>query len=297
MKHELSILIPTYNSDCCQLVYRLNQLATAIPGLTYEIIVADDGSYNERLVKQYEQMNTWPNVSYIRRDTNSGRAAIRNFLAREACYEWLLFVDADMAIPHPNFLWNWLHIDIDQVGYGGYIVDKGQSSNLRFRYEKSCAAIHTTEERQKRPYQHFHTCNFLVRKDIMMSHPFDERFRHYGYEDVLFGKQLRKDHIQITHINNPVGFYKFDENKRFVSKTEEGLRTLHKFRNELRGYSHMLTFVDGIHLNIVLQTIRLFHRVLGSLEKKNLCSQSPSITIFKLYKLGYFLTLKDQSND
>jgi hypothetical protein len=124
----------------------------------------------------------------------------------------------------------------------------------------------------------------------MRAYPFDERFRYYGYEDVLFGKQLRAAHITITHIDNPMGFCTFESNPDFVAKTEEGLRTLCQFRKELRGYSHLLTLVDGIHIPLILWIIRLSHRLFGGLIRRNLCGTHPSLRLFSLYKLGYFLT-------
>ena len=126
----------------------------------------------------------------------------------------------------------------------------------------------------------------------MREHPFDERFRHYGYEDVFFGKVLRQHKIPILHIDNPLGFCTFENNADFVAKTEEGLRTLHQFRDDLRGYSRLLTFVSGIHLPVVLSVIRLLHRLFGAAERRNLCGNNPSLTVFKYYRLGYFLTLK-----
>ena len=41
-KKELSILIPTYNDDCYDLVEQLARQAAAIDELEYEILVADD---------------------------------------------------------------------------------------------------------------------------------------------------------------------------------------------------------------------------------------------------------------
>ena len=158
--------------------------------------------------------------------------------------------------------------------------------------ERAEAPKHTAPERQKTPYQHLHTANLLIRRDLILQYPFDERFRHYGYEDVLLGKTLRKHHVPITHIDNPLGFSTFEDNATFVAKTEEGLRTLHTFRNDLRGYSRLLTLADGIHLSIVRWLICRFHTLFNKIERRILCSAQPNLTIFKLYRLGYFLCLR-----
>ena len=88
-----------------------------------------------------------------------------------------------------------------------------------------------------------------------------------------------------------MGFCTFESNSDFMSKTEEGLRTLHQFRNDLRGYSRLLTIVDGIHISAVRVLIRLVFQLLAPLVRRNLCSRHPSLRLFSLYKLGYFLSL------
>jgi len=292
MKCELSILIPTYNGDCLQLATALSRQAEELTGISYELVIADDGSTDHSMVERCRQTESLPHCRFIERDKNSGRAAIRNFLTRQARCQWLLFLDGDMTIISPHFLKDYLDCDADII-YGGYSVGTGQPSNLRYRYEKECEPQHQAEERCKRPFHHFHTCNFMVRRDIMLAHPFDERFRNYGYEDVFFGKQLKKAGLTITHINNPVGFCTYESNAHFVSKTEEALRTLHQFRDDLQGYSQLLTFADGIHLDVVRMLLRLWHRLAGPLERSLLCSSHPVLSIFKLYKLGYYLSIKN----
>ena len=290
---SLSILIPTFNDLCVNLVEGL-RLQAEETGITYEILVADDGSTDEDVVRQNNAISQWPYCQYLRHTNNIGRAAIRNLLVRTAQHEWLLFIDSDMTLFRPNFLARYLLADDVDVIDGGVVIGgdaEALRGNLRYRYEKSAEHEHTVEKRQQNPYRDFHTANFLIRRELMLSHPFDERFRHYGYEDVIFGKQLRAAHIAITHIDNPMGFCTFESNPDFVSKTEEGLHTLLLFRNELRGYSRLLTLVDSIHIPLILSLIRLFHWLFGSLIRRNLCGQRPNLLLFKLYKLGYYLSV------
>lgn len=290
MKKELSILIPMYNTDTRPLARELCRQAKAIPDLVYELIVIDDESGDTALVEQCSEIGQWPDCRFMVLEKNIGRACIRNLLASHARYAWLLFLDCDMTIDNPMFLRSYLETDGDVI-YGGYKVGEAQHSCLRYRYEKASEHQHTAQRRSQRPYLHFHTANFLVNRDIMLAHPFNSSFRTYGYEDVLFGKQLRQAGIIVTHIDNPAGFYTFESNSSFVSKTEEGLQTLYRFRDQLRGYSTMLTFAEGIHLGIVRWAIRLWHRLFRRLERRNLCGRHPSLRLFKLYKLGYYLTL------
>lgn len=290
MKKELSILIPTFNGDCRQQVNDLRMQASDIDGLKYEIIVADDGSSDRNLVAACCEIAQWPCCHFIECKVNRGRAAIRNFLTSKARFQWLLFLDCDMTIK-PDLLVRYLSCPEGDVIDGGVSIGMGRKDNLRYLYEKAREGQHTAAEREKHPYQHFHTANFMARSEIMRRFPFDERYKSYGYEDIFFGKQLAQNRIKIVHIDNPAGFDKFEDNIHFVEKTEEGLRTLHTFRNDLRGYSNLLTFVNGIHLPLVKTIIRCWHRLFGGIERRQLCGKRPSLIIFNLYRMGYYISL------
>lgn len=289
----LSILIPTYNDLCVKLVGDLRQQAETI-GIMYEILVGDDGSTDASVVEENHQIEQWEHCHYLIKPTNIGRAAIRNLLANEAQYDSLLFIDSDMTVVRPDFISKYVSQDADVIDGGVTIGGDAEMlrHNLRYLYEKTSEQEHTVEMRRKNPYQDFHTANFLIRCDLMRSHPFDERFRHYGYEDVLFGKTLKADGVKITHIDNPLGFNTFEDNPSFVAKTEEGLRTLHHFQSELHGYSRLLTFIKGIHIPFILRLIRCWHQLFGKWERRNLCGNHPNLRLFSLYKIGYYLTIK-----
>ena len=299
-KHELSILIPTYNYDCGLLVSSLQRLAEQTVGTVYEIIVAEDGSTDQAMVSRNEATVTaLPHCRHLKRTENVGRAAIRNVLAREAQYEWLLFIDSDMTVTDEQFLERYVNVDDNLNDNISMVIDGGVSiggnpdelkGNLRYLYEKAAEQEHTAEQRQKRPYQHIHTANLMVSREVMMNCPFDERFRRYGYEDVLLGKQLRQQGVRILHIDNPLSFCTFEDNRNFVEKTEEGLQTLYEFREDLRGYSGLLTLVDGIHVKGVKWLLRLLFKVFKHPMRHNLCGNHPRLNVFKLYKLGYYLT-------
>lgn len=300
MKKSVSILIPVYNGICTELVHELAHQAEVIEGLDYEIIVADDGSTDETAITVNRAIDALPHCRYIVRNVNVGRAAIRNFMAGEAQYEWLLFIDCDMTVHSAEFLMRYLVGDSAQ---SADVVDGGVSiggdgrllhDNLRYRYEKAAENEHTAVMRQKQPYHHLHTANLMIRRSVMKECPFDERFRHYGYEDVLLGKRLKAMGYTISHIDNPLGFDTFESNGDFVSKTEEALRTLHTFSSDLRGYSGLLTVAEGIHVPIVKTLLVAAFRLCGPLVRRNLCGKHPILGLFKPYKLGYYLKLRDR---
>jgi glycosyltransferase involved in cell wall biosynthesis len=286
---QISILIPTYNSICVELVHSLQQQAELL-AIDYEIIVADDGSTAQDCLQANRAIRQLPHCQFMEREQNAGRAAIRNFLAQQAQYEWLLLIDCDMVVCRKDFLMRYAeNAHRAQVIDGGVVINRATPDNLRARYEKAAEPLHTAERRQRTPYQHLHTANLLIRRDVLLQHPFDERFRRYGYEDVLLGRQLEEAHVEVLHIDNPLSFEVFESNEHFVSKTEEGLRTLHQFQQELRGYSNLLTVADK--LRPIAPLVRLWHAINKRWERRLLTGSHPSLKIFSLYRLGYFMSL------
>lgn len=295
----LSILIPTYNTICVELVRSLQAQAESLPALRYEIIVADDGSDNLACIEENKAINDIsPYCHYIIRGKNVGRASIRNFLAQQARYGWLLFIDSDMVVRHGDFLKRYIQHTTHPIVYGGYQIREETpelSHNLRYIFEKKNPQNGMYKLRKKNPYKDFHTSNFMVARKLMIRHPLDERFLHYGYEDVAWGKMLQEQAIEIFHIDNPTSMETFEDNAHFLSKTEEGLRTLYQFRNELSGYSNILKVAGGkkekiLRWKIIASLIHYIYILLRQPIKERLEGNKPSIFLFNVYKLMYFLS-------
>lgn len=292
-KREVSVLIPNYNNVCVELVTVLQRQAEAL-GISYEILVADDASPMKEAIRQNEDINALPHCRYIVKETNSGSAATRNFLGAQSQYPWLLFLDCDISIPDDHFLERYVTDDHEGVVNGGIRItdDDGLRHNLRYLYEKAAEPTHTAEKRQANRYQEFRSTNFMIERRVFEKCRFDERFTRSGYEDVLFGKMLSQQQVSVTHIDNPAMMTEFEPNADYVRKIERSLRTLYTFRNELRGYSRILTFDSGIHIGAVRGMIRLWHRLFGGLERRNLCGKRPCLKLFNLYRLGYYISAK-----
>ena len=291
-KKELSILIPCYNCQCVELVKGLVTQCENIEGLRYEVIVADDGSTDKHLCLLNEELLDLEHVQYITREKNIGRACIRNFLVRQATYEWVLFVDSDMNIIREDYILSYIQLDSTfQVAYGGYEVGNENITNLRYLYEKDAAPKHTMEQRKRHPYHHLHTANLMMKRTTALTYPFDERFKRYGFEDVLLGKRLQEHNVCIAQINNPLLFDHFETNDSYMEKTEEALQTLYTFRNELSSFSSLLT------LNYHLHRWGLHYLILFIFQQKRrkwrtiLCGEKPNLKLYMIYKLGYFISL------
>ena len=197
-----------------------------------------------------------------------------------------------MTLDNPHFIRRYLQARNNDVVVGGIRIGGDPDvwrSNLRYRYEKAYEQKNTVKNRQQYATKHFRTTNFLVHKDIMTSHPFDENFTRYGYEDVLFGKELAMEHVPIMHIDNPITLDSFEDNSTFLDKTEESLRTLYNFRDQLKDYSRLLDTAErlrALHLQGVLSMV---YSLVGQPIKKHLQGNNPSVFWFNVYKLLYYL--------
>lgn len=303
---DLSILLPSYNNVCVSLVQVLQRQADALRGrlgkpFRYEIIVADDGSTDAACIDANRVIGDMLHCRYLRMEQNVGRAQIRNVLISESRGDYVLLIDSDLFLCDDNYLYKYATSTADVV-YGGTriggeglaMVDNEANTenlkgNLRYIYEKKAEPSHRAAFRQLRPNQEISVCNLYARRDIMEAHPFDSRFKAYGYEDVLFGKRLAESGIEVTHIDNPVLINEFEPNSVFVKKTEEAILTLCRFEQDLEGYSNLKTKVSTLGRYIPLSLFRLWHRIMKNKEKRNLTGSKPNLLLFKLYKLGFFL--------
>ena len=286
----LSILLPVYNCSCVALVTELHRQCVEC-GTEFEIIVADDGSSVASYTEHNLRIERLEGVRYITRKQNVGRSAIRNFLISQAQGEWLLFIDGDLTLDNSHFIRRYLQAKSNVV-VGGIRIGGDPNrwkNNLRYHYEKAYEQKNTPQDRQCHATKHFRTTNFLAHKDIMMEHSFDENFVQYGYEDVLFGKSLAMDHIAITHIDNPITLDFFESNSEFLDKTEQSLRTLYTFRNQLKGYSQLLETAEKIKKLHLQKLVNAAYFLVGQRIKKHLQGNNPSIFLFNVYKLMYYI--------
>lgn len=292
-RRQLSILIPTYNDSCLSQVHALLKQAESVDGLHYEIIVGNDCSTSAAVIVELNEIATLPHCQVLTMTENVGRASIRNQLARAAQFEWLLFIDACMEICTADYLANYLEAG-GEVVYGGNCLPEATASlqgNLRFRYEQRALFNGAADLRRLNPDKDFHTCNFLVKRSLYLAHPLDERFRHYGYEDVFWGKQLKEAKVEIHHINNPTLRSNFEDNALYLEKTETAMRTLAEFKEELHGYSDLLSFTERLHQYHLTALVKQIYGLTKNACRKNLLGRHPSLKIFSFYKLGYFLSL------
>lgn len=296
MIQQLSILIPTRNDACLEQVETLKTMASNIDGLKYEIIVSDDASTDPETIHQNEIIDTMENCMVLHRTENLGRAANRNYLARNAHFDWLLFLDCNVKINNDDFLKKYLEQENAEVVIGGIFAEADSflsKHNLRYQYEKKIEPQHVASQRQQRPYQSFRTSNFMVRREVILTHPFDETVPGYGYEDVLWGKMLKDNVISIENIDNPVIMTHFESNEAYVAKIEEAMHTLYALRHDLNGYSPLLSMAKKLESNHLASIYKQIYRSFSRCIRKKLISDKPKIKLLNYYKLGYYLCIED----
>ena len=291
----LSVLIPTYNYDCSELVESLCQKGRELSG-GFELIVVDDASSDDAVRLAVDRLRQIPSVRVFHNLENQGRAKGRNLLAKEAKGDILLFIDSDALVPLEFSLKTYVaalsQTDVVCGGLRHPDVNPCPQSTLRFKYEKEADKTRSADIRNKTPYQQISTFSLMVKKDLFLSILFDEQCTDYGYEDTLFGAELERRGAKVLHIDNPLIHNGLEPNDVFLDKTELALHTLKKLEPRMKHHSRLLHTVDKLrqwHLAwLASVAYKLFRRPL----RNNLLGKNPSLKAFSFYKLGYFLSLK-----
>ena len=285
----LSILIPTYDYTCYPLVHDLHEQAERL-GVPYEIIVGEDGSCSQVDIIANHKITELSHCQHLVKKEHQGPAEIRNLLARQAMYEWVLFIDSDAKVERPDYLRTYCqYIGKADVVVGG-LYHQQENHNphvtLRFKYEKKADLHRSAAERSLRPYSRFTPFNMMIRRSTFLCILFDKTCREYGYEDALFGVELERRGISILHIDNPLLHTGLDTNAIFLHKSETALRTLKLLNGKMEKHSYVgqtLQKLDRLHL---VWAMRGFHRLFHPIMRRNLLSKHPSLFCFSVYKLG-----------
>jgi GT2 family glycosyltransferase len=229
----LSICIPVYNFNVVRLVTELHNQASLLQ-INFEIICIDD--FSELNFKhQNKPITGLSQVNYIELNENIGRSKIRNLFLKHALYDYLLFLDCDAGIISENFVKNYIdavHLFGDVI-CGGLCYQENKPPKdfvLRWKYGQRREVL-SLQKRLENPYRSFKTINFLIKKDVFTKILFDERIKEYGHEDTWFGYQLKKNGVQIKHINNPVLHTQLETNEQFILKTEQSIENLIRINN------------------------------------------------------------------
>ena len=291
----LSILIPTYNYNVYPLVTELKNKADALD-IAYEILVQDDAGTS--FLQENTEINLLQHCSYTLNHENLGRGNNINLLNNRAQFKYVLIMEAD-AFPEKKTYLQDLVLAINKdtsILFGGVTYPNKKTEKdklLRWKYGNERESI-SLSERLKNPYHFVFTWNLLLKKEILSKHHFPYNVKEYGYEDVVFIKQLKENNILVQHIENRLVHFNTETSLTFIEKTEKAVSTLHQLILDKK-----LELSDtkiGKAYKIIqfwqLQTIVTFlFKKTSKMMTTNLMSSNPSLIVLDLYKLGYFCLL------
>lgn len=290
---KLSILIPTFNQDCTQLVH---DLLAQLPQ-DAEIIVADDGSTAIPIRDHNAIIAEWPQCRFWQAKMNLGRARIRNLLAEMAQGEWILFIDSDAQVGNKNFITTYLsQTEGNQVicgGTGNFESCPSKDKALRYKYEVHAEQKRSLKERRRHPYAQFNTFNFMILRELFLQIQFCNEICDYGHEDTLFGLELKDRKIPVLHIDNKLIKGGLESSPSFLRKAKTSLFTLSRLDIKVQKrvtISAIALFIKKCHLKGLV--IRIFNAS-EHWMKQNLLGENPSLLLFNLYKLGFFCKIME----
>ena len=295
----ISILIPTKDYDCHSLVEELQRQCEE-SGFPYEILLGEDGTSAANLQKNIIT-DTLPYCRRIISDCNIGRANMRNMLANNAKHPYIIFIDSDAVIEKPDYIKSYINVlrNSNEVVCGGLYHcrhNENKQQSLRFKYEKKADKKRDAATRSIKPYNNFTTFNFAIRRELFLSILFNSKIEKYGYEDVLFGKELERRGIKILHINNKLLHNGVEENSIFLKKTEQSINTLVQIEDLIvdTPLLNASRKINKLHLErLFIFMWNIFHKII----KKNLLGSNPNLTLFNIYKLGLYYTIKQQNHN
>lgn len=294
----LSVLIPVYNYNVNQLIKDLYRQLKELEK-TFEILIFDDGS-DESYKKENRPLADFPHVIYKEMESNLGRSKIRNRLAREAKFKYLLFMDCDASVCSSSFIEKYFKLcNDDLVICGGTTYQNtppdDPAKRLRWKYGYNRERI-PAKERQKKPWHSFSSFNFVVSKKIFQKIGFNENIMQYGHEDTLFGFDLKERKIHIHHIENPLLHDGIEESEVFLEKTRSGIRNLcllltqQKENPDFARDIKLLKVFRSAKRYCLTGLISILFKISSKYLLKNLTSENPRLLLFDFYKLGYLIT-------
>ena len=287
----LSICIPTYNTDCSEL---LDILAEQIAQLeeTVEVLVCDDFSTDD--VRKNQEACERNGFSFFKNQSNLGSISTRIKLAKNSSFNWLLFVDADMVPVQKKFVHNYiLNMKNDTVVFGGYNYNNDHQKNLLRKNYGILREQKTVDVRKHTPYKYVFSGNMLIKKKIF-TQSIKNPSNCYGY-DALLGETLKRNKVKLSHVDNGTFHTGIEDNILYLKKLKEGAKLLRtQFDNDeiVSGHNNLINlykFLKKIYLaKILFSPILQIHVI----SEKTLLKFGRPIVLLDWLRLYYFVNAK-----
>ncbi len=297
----ISILIPSYNYNTLPLVEELHREAIS-ESIEFEIIVADDASPINENTEINSKINQLSNCRFERHEINLGRGQNRNALVQQAKYDWVLLMDCDTFPQKKNFIKTYIESlknSSEKAIFGGiiYYNEKPKDDEmLRWIFGKKREEI-PLSKRLAKPFNYTLISNILIKKELLLSHPFDSEIFNYGYEDIVFILGLKRKNIAIGQIENPAYHLNLEKSAIFLEKFHSSLQNLKLLldKNSISADDTTLTkaYTNLKRLHLVKPTVLAF-KIFRNAFTKNLVSKNPFLFIFDVYRLGYFCQINSR---
>jgi len=197
---EISVVIPTFNSERTIEQLLLHLTSQSIPAETYEVIVVDDGSSDAtiNIVQQFK------NIALICQDHGGpGKARMNGIAHAEGNY--MMFLDSDIDIG-PTLLeehFTFLESNPTVCATGGSVVEAVEAALFSWQlvdHLSSWFNAHPKTRYENSP-EYLPSLNFCVRKSVFTEYDlmWPDGEVHKG-EDVLFCQKLRENGLQFRFL-------------------------------------------------------------------------------------------------
>lgn len=288
---KLSVLVPFFRDDATAL---LSALDAQVQSLPIELLFYDDGSRNTDLTGRMEDAVRCAKgaVSVMTNPENNGRSAARNALFEAARADWVLFLDADMLPSREDFLQAYLSLTEAQTGdilFGGFEVeDRAEDADKDVhRALSEVSDCLTLDERQAAGPQYVASSNLCVRRDVLLTEPFDSGFSGWGWEDSEWAARVSKRFV-LLHVDNPA--------IHLGLETTETL--LRRFATSGANYNRFTAAHPNLALTLPLYNISkklgrlpgqsLMRPVLKASVKSQFLPMSARLTALKLWRASHY---------
>jgi len=279
---ELSIVIPVLDWDLAPLLARLaGEIEAADLAPRVEIVVADDGSRSRVRAVNREAAARYPFIRYGELAEQAGRAGIRNHLLARARGRYVLFLDADVLPDRPTFIRDYFR----EIAGGHRVVCGGISYATRvltdrkydfYVYKGSRTEWLPARRRQQAPWRYLFTANVLIRRDVLDTIGFDEKFQGYGYEDIEWAIRVGQQ-VAIRHIDNPCSHLGLVDRETAFARMRSSMENymqlarLHPAEFSRTGVFRLVTLLRRLPSPLLTTMDRLLERLFVLSPANSLC--------------------------
>ena len=224
MKRFFSVIIPFYNQSE-QLAKTLNLFSKQdVENENYEIIVVNDGTPDYSFSEQLKHCTNLPRNLQLLNITHAGSGVARNFGAKKAKGDFLIFCDAD-RMPCHSFVYSYMEA----------IQKFPDCRNVFVGHVKECYALNDDMDDYNimtsfsRDNQYYHKILNIYDNDLSHSSirwasllagnmciskslfeevgGFDPQFNKWGFEHFDLGVRLVEKNIEFINVKNAVNFH------------------------------------------------------------------------------------------